>query len=43
LLICLGITGVSFSEWFKWTWKLQLGLLAIMVAMLMFAQAIGYS
>jgi len=43
LLICLGITGVSYLEWFKWTWKFQLGLLTIMVSMLLIAQSIGYS
>ena len=43
LLICLGITGVSYLEWVKWTWKFQLGLLSIMIAMLLVAQAVGYS
>jgi len=43
LLICLGITGVSYSQWFKMTWKFQLGLLTIMITMLLIAQVVGYS
>ena len=42
LLICLGLTTVRYSKWLKWSWPLWLALLAISVAFLGIAVAIGY-
>lgn len=42
LLIGLSFAGVSYSKWVKWTWKLQVTLLALTVAVLSFALAINY-
>ena len=42
LLICLGLTVVSFTKWFKWTYKLQLISLAIASGFLMIGVAIHY-
>ncbi|MFV0411860.1 MAG: YfcC family protein [Oscillospiraceae bacterium] len=42
LLITLGIANVSYKTWFKWTWKLQVVLLALSAASLLVAVAIGY-
>ncbi|MDL2294394.1 AbgT family transporter [Ruminococcaceae bacterium OttesenSCG-928-D13] len=42
LLITLGMMGVPYGKWFRWTWKLQLALLAVSVAALLVAVAIGY-
>jgi len=43
LLIALGVAGVSWPAWFKRTWILQLGVLALTMALLMAAVAIGYA
>lgn len=40
LLICLGLTVVSYGKWFRWTWKLQLLILALTTAFLYLAYAI---
>ena len=42
LLIGLSMANVSYGKWIKWTWKLQLLLLAISVAVLLFGVVIGY-
>lgn len=42
LLISIGLVGVSYGKWFKWTWKLQLGTLLLSVAVLMGCVALGY-
>jgi uncharacterized ion transporter superfamily protein YfcC len=42
LLIGLSMANVSYFKWVKWTWKLQLGLFAISIAVLLFGAAIGY-
>ena len=42
LLIGLSMANVSYGKWLKWTWKLQLLLLAISVLILLFAVLIGY-
>jgi len=42
LLIVLGIIGVPYLTWFKWTWKLQVLLIFISVGFLVFAHSIGY-
>jgi uncharacterized ion transporter superfamily protein YfcC len=42
LLICLGLTVVTFPKWFKWTWKLQLGALVFAVIFLIIGVAAGY-
>lgn len=41
LLICLGLTVVSYGKWFKWTWKLQLLILAVTTAFLYLAYGMG--
>lgn len=42
LLIVLGIVGVPYLKWFKWTWKIQLALAALCVGFLAFAYTVGY-
>jgi uncharacterized ion transporter superfamily protein YfcC len=42
LLISLGIAGVSYTRWFKWTWKIQLAILVLTSALLLFGYAVGY-
>lgn len=42
LLISLGIAGVSYGKWARWTAPLQILLLVITCALLLFALAIGY-
>ena len=42
LLLVLGMMGVPYGKWFRWTWKLQLALLGASVVCLLVAVAIGY-
>ena len=42
LLIGLSMANVSYFKWLKWTWKLQLTLFAVSVAVLLFGAVIGY-
>ena len=42
LLVGLSMANVPYSKWFKWTWKLQLFVLALTVLILLFAAGIGY-
>lgn len=42
LLICLGLTVVSYTRWLKWTIKLQLVVFAVSLAFLALATAIGF-
>jgi uncharacterized ion transporter superfamily protein YfcC len=42
LLIGLSMANVSYGKWFKWTWKLQVILLALTLGVLFFAVGIGY-
>ena len=42
LLIGLSMVNVSYGKWVKWTWWLQLVMLAFTVLVLLFASAIGY-
>ena len=42
LLIGLSMANVSYWKWLKWTWKLQLLLLAISILVLLFGVMIGY-
>lgn len=42
LLIGLSMAGVSYLKWVKWTWKLQLTVLAQTILILLFGVAIGY-
>ena len=42
LLIGLSMAKVSYWKWLKWTWKLQLLLLAVSVLVLFFGVMIGY-
>lgn len=43
LLIVLGMTGVSYAKWFKWTWLLQLIVLIVTALMLLLAVQVGYA
>lgn len=43
LLISLGLAGMSYGNWFRKTWKLQAATLALTMALLMLAVALGYS
>nr|WP_122012158.1 YfcC family protein [Maliibacterium massiliense] len=42
LLIALGLAGVGYGKWFKFTWKLQLGVLLLTALLLLGAVALGY-
>ena len=42
LLISLGLTGVSYGKWAKWTWKFQFLNLILTAAILLFGLAVGY-
>ena len=42
LLIGLSMANVSYWKWLKWTWKLQILLLAVSVLVLLFGVMIGY-
>ena len=42
LLISLGIVGIGYGKWFKWSAKIQLAILALTSVLLLFANAIGY-
>ena len=42
LLIALGIVGISYGKWFKWSAKIQGAVLALTCALLLFANSIGY-
>jgi uncharacterized ion transporter superfamily protein YfcC len=42
LLIVLGLTGISYMKWFKWTWKLQAVLVGISALCLIVAVALHY-
>ena len=42
LLIGLSMANVSYWKWLKWTWKLQVLLLAVSVTVLYFGVLIGY-
>jgi uncharacterized ion transporter superfamily protein YfcC len=42
LLICLGLTTVSYTKWFRWIGLLQLGVLLITALMLTAAVWLGY-
>jgi len=42
LLIVLGILGVPYLTWFKWTWKLQAALVIISIGFLTLAHTVGY-
>ncbi|MBO5328144.1 MAG: YfcC family protein [Clostridia bacterium] len=42
LLIGLSMANVSYGKWIKWTWLLQLIILALTVLILLFAVAINY-
>ena len=42
LLISLGIVGIGYGKWFKWSVKIQIAVLALTSGLLLFANAIGY-
>lgn len=43
LLISLGLAGVSYGSWFKWTWKFQAAILLCTSLLLLFGLAVGYA
>ena len=42
VMILSGIIGVFFKTWYKWSWKLILRIIALVVVTLLFCMAIGY-
>ena len=42
LLISLGIVGIGYGKWFKWSAKIQIAVLALTCGLLLFANAVGY-
>ncbi len=42
LLISLGIVGIGYGKWFRWSAKIQLAVLALTCGLLLFANAVGY-
>ena len=43
LLISLGLAGVSYGSWFRWTWKFQAVILVCTCLLLLFGLAVGYA
>ncbi len=43
LLISLGMAGISYVKWFKWTFKIQLTILVATSLLLLFGLVIGYN
>ena len=43
LLISLGLADLSYTKWFKWSWRFQLANLLLTAALLLFGLAISYS
>ena len=43
LLISLGMAGISYVKWFKWTFKIQSTILVATSPLLLFGLAIGYN
>ena len=42
LLVGLSMANVSYTKWFRWTWKFQLFILALTLVIILFATVIGY-
>ena len=42
LLISLGLADISYSDWFKWSWKFQALNLLLTSALLLFGLTVGY-
>jgi uncharacterized ion transporter superfamily protein YfcC len=42
LLISLGIVGIGYGKWFRWSAKIQIAVLALTCGLLLFANAVGY-
>ena len=42
LLISLGVSDVSYGDWFKWSWKFQMLNLLLTSSILLFGLAVGY-
>ena len=42
LLISLGIAGLDYGKWFKWSWKFQIANLLLTSLLLLFGLAVGY-
>lgn len=42
LLIALGMAGISYGKWARWSWKIQGAVLALTAGLLLFAYAVGY-
>ena len=42
LLIALSMANVSYLQWVKWTWKLQLTVFALSILVLLFGVSVGY-
>ena len=42
LLIGLSMANVSYVQWVKWTWKMQLGIFLLSILILLFGVSIGY-
>ncbi len=42
LLIGLSMSNVSYGKWIKWTWKIQLIVLALSLLVLLFGLAVGF-
>lgn len=43
LLISLGLAGVSYTKWFKWSSKIQFAILIVTSLLLLFGLSIGYN
>ena len=43
LLISLGVAGVSYTKWFKWSSKIQFAILVVTSCLLLFGLSIGYN
>ena len=43
MIIAIGLIGVSYGKWLRFSWKLFLGEAAVAVAVMLFAVWVGYA
>ena len=43
LLISLGLAGIGYGKWARWSWKFQFVILLITSGILLLASAVGYA
>jgi uncharacterized ion transporter superfamily protein YfcC len=43
MIIAIGLVGVSYTKWLRWSWKLLLGEFIFSAGMMIFMVVINYS